>query len=317
MHRTHFNGIMFHHFHGEGHSKSQGSISASQFKQMIMDVGLHRIVAPQQLLDRAKSKKYQNPKECSDIVITFDDGLLSQYEVALPVLDELKLKAFWFVNSGPPSGLVSESLEVYRHFRMNYFDSINIFYKKFEECAIEVYGASILESLRHFNPKDYLISASFYTDEDRTFRFLRDIVLGAERYHACMKKMFLLYGFNTENMVDRLWIRDSQLLDLSKADHAIGLHSHTHPTRIEGLSLGHQIEEYELNYQHIYATTGAYPRSISHPCGSYSVEGLKVLNDLGLVLGFRANCENLNSEYSWLELPRIDHADLVRKMSFQ
>ena len=34
-----------------------------------------------------------------EVCFTFDDSLLSQYEIALPVLNKFKIKAFWFIYS--------------------------------------------------------------------------------------------------------------------------------------------------------------------------------------------------------------------------
>jgi hypothetical protein len=52
--------------------------------------------------------------------------------------------------------------------------------------------------------------------------------------------------------------------------------------------------------------------AMSHPCNSYNQATLEILRELGITLGFRANmASGFSSE---LELPREDHANLVRAM---
>ena len=86
-------GIMFHHFHSKKHNKSQGSISALEFVKIIKFLGRENILSPEEYLFKLNSNKL-NKKE---ICLTFDDSLKSQYDVALPILDDFNLKAFWFV----------------------------------------------------------------------------------------------------------------------------------------------------------------------------------------------------------------------------
>ena len=55
--------------------------------------------------------------------MTFDDALRCQYDIAVPVIEDLNIKAFFFVYSS----IFSEDpdlFEVYRYFRMNYFKNI-------------------------------------------------------------------------------------------------------------------------------------------------------------------------------------------------
>ena len=47
-----------------------------------------------------KLKSLKGVLSSNDICITFDDTLLSQYEVALPILEKYKIRAFFFINTG-------------------------------------------------------------------------------------------------------------------------------------------------------------------------------------------------------------------------
>jgi hypothetical protein len=54
------------------------------------------------------------------------------------------------------------------------------------------------------------------------------------------------------------------------------------------------------------------PVTMSHPCNSYNAMTLEILRELGITLGFRANMAG--GFASELELPREDHANLIRAM---
>src|SRR4051812_45501260 len=112
-------GVMFHHFHDATHPAGQGSISAGQLRHMIESIGPARILPAREFLWRAQHKTLRP----TDICLTFDDNLRCQYDVALPVLREFGLTAFWFVYTSVLQGNV-ESLEIYRHFRMTQFVSV-------------------------------------------------------------------------------------------------------------------------------------------------------------------------------------------------
>lgn len=94
-------GLMFHHFHNETHPLGQGSISENDFRNIIKYYSNNfNVISADIYLDKILSNKLD---EC-DVCLTFDDNLKCQYEIALPVLDELNLKAFWFVYTSPLNG---------------------------------------------------------------------------------------------------------------------------------------------------------------------------------------------------------------------
>ena len=66
----------------------------------------------------------------NEICLTFDDGLKSQYDVALPILNDFNIKAFFFISTSVYTSNPN-LLEVYRYFRTNYYENVNLFYKDF------------------------------------------------------------------------------------------------------------------------------------------------------------------------------------------
>ena len=305
-------GVMFHHFHGGCHPIGQGSISADDLTALLEFVGLDRILPAQEWLARATSNRLAP----GDLCLTFDDNLRCQFDIALPVLRQFGLTAFWFAYTSVVEGKI-ETLEVYRQFRTTQFKSVDAFYDAFFQAVENSLEAGpVREALSTFEPATYLTFAPFYSDTDRRFRFVRDHVLGASRYAAIMDRMISSAGLTHARLAQGLWIAAEQLRLLHGEGHVIGLHSHTHPTRMNGLSPEVQRNEYERNHACLTQLLGRPPVAMSHPCNSYNAATLGILKDLGIRVGFRANMVPLQ-EYvdRALERPREDHANLMKQMA--
>jgi len=124
---NYFHGIMFHHFHNtKKHKSGQGSISGKKFIQIINFIGKKNILNADEFLEKFKKKKLKKNHVC----LTFDDGALSQYDIALPILNRYKIKAFFFFYSSMFTNK-PDLLEIYRFFRLNFFKSVNHFYQEF------------------------------------------------------------------------------------------------------------------------------------------------------------------------------------------
>ena len=89
-----FHGIMFHHFHDDNiHKKGQGSIDASELKKIINFIGRANILNAEDFCLRYKEKKLKKNHVC----FTFDDGIKSQYDIAMPILEEANIKSFFYI----------------------------------------------------------------------------------------------------------------------------------------------------------------------------------------------------------------------------
>ena len=121
------NGIMFHHFHNSFHPKSQGSLSSKNFEQVLNYLETHfNILGAEKFAEKLESKKLLK----KDICLTFDDALMSQFDVARPSLNRMRIKAFFFIYSSIFSSELSP-LEFFRDFRHTNFNSVSDFYTLF------------------------------------------------------------------------------------------------------------------------------------------------------------------------------------------
>lgn len=310
-----FHGIMFHHFHDKHvHKKGQGSIDKNDLIKIIKYIGRENILDADVFI-----KKYlNNTLKRNEVCFTFDDGIKSQFDVALPVLNEFKIKSFFFVYSSLFTGK-PDYLEVYRYFRLNFYKSINEFYFNFFKYL-------------NFDLKNYfsenhkiIINSKYkfphYSINDIKFRLVRDKLLNPRQYKLIMSKLFKIKRFNPKKYLNHLYINKENLKIIKNDGHIIGLHSHSHPTLIEKLSYESQAKEYKQNILTLSKILNQKRKdfiSMSHPCGSYNENTKKILKKLGIKLGFKQvmlvekekNMTKVNN--SNLEIARQDHADIMK-----
>jgi len=303
-------GIMFHHFYDDKHCNGQGAISAEQLRDIIDHYGRDNILPAKEWFDRAIGKRLKS----NDICLTFDDSLLCQYEVALPVLEKYNLTAFWFVYTSVMDGEI-EMFEVHRKFRSVRFTDIDDFYETFFRAVEKsAYGSDVESALKNYSHDNWK-TYPFYTKNDTKFRYIRDTVLGITKYNHIMSVIMQDYKINLSEFASDLWMTAEHLKTLNSRGHIIGLHSHTHPMLLSKLPASEQRKEYQRNYKFIFDTLGERPVSMSHPRNSYNEETLSILeNDLKIQLGFRDNMKEL-AAHSKYEFPREDHANILRRMS--
>jgi peptidoglycan/xylan/chitin deacetylase (PgdA/CDA1 family) len=301
-------GIMFHHFWDHRHPAGQGAIGADDLVRLLRYLGPARILKAEDWLERAVAGRLEPHHLC----LTFDDALLCQYDVALPVLDDFGLTAFWFIYSSVFEGQLRK-MEVYRYLRTVAYPTVDDFYAHFEEVlGGSRYGDMAAQATAGFDPRRYLAEFPFYTDADRRFRFLRDRVLGHDPFEEIMDILVERAGLQAERLRHLLWMEDAHLKGLDDRGHVLGLHSYTHFTTLGEMSYAEQQREYLTNRRHLIAVTGHVPRAMAHPCNSYNQDTVAILDELGVEIGFRSNM--VGAQGSRFELPRQDHALVMAEM---
>ncbi len=303
-----FHGLMFHHFHSNFHPKGQGSISGETFENILEFYSKnYNIISADIFYNRFMKKNLED----TDVCITFDDNLKCQYDIALPVLDKYSLKAFWFVYTSPLDG-VYEKIEIYRYFRSKFFKKFEEFYDSFFQfLKNKSEFFYVFELLDNFDHQKYLSEFSFYSKEDKIFRYTRDKILGEKKYFKIMDSIIKESGLKlNDDLHKSLWMDKTDLKDLSEKGHIVGLHSHSHPTNMGEKSFDFQNENYKTNKHILEDVVKKDVFSMSHPCNSYNNDTLEILTNFNIEIGFRANM--ITAFNSNLEIPRIDHAEILK-----
>ena len=313
-----FHGIMFHHFHDDGiHTKGQGSIDKDDFYKMINFIGRNNILDADIFFEKFKNNKLKEKEVC----LTFDDGIKCQIDVALPILEELKIKSFFFVYTSMFEGK-PDNLEIFRYFRMNYFNNVDEFYNSF----YQVLDKDLKTFFEDNNEKIKATKIKFphYSIEDIKFRLVRDIFLTKSQYEETMLLMFKEKQFNYKDFFKKLFFQKDDLKTLDSLGHLVGLHSHNHPTLLEKLNYDEQKDEYEKclsSISNILDKPKNEIKYMSHPCGSYNKDTFEILKELGIELGFKQimtiepekGMKKINN--SFLEIARQDHAQIYKSMN--
>tara|TARA_Y200000002_G_C22579731_1_gene620298 strand:- start:254 stop:1108 length:855 start_codon:yes stop_codon:yes gene_type:complete len=284
---------------------------------MINFIGRNNILDADVFFEKFNNKKIKDNEVC----LTFDDALKSQIDIALPVLEELKIKSFFFVNTSIFDNK-PDNLEFFRYFRMNYFGSVEEFYDNFYKV--------LDKDLKHFfennidKIKEKKIKDPFYTIEDIKFRLVRDIFLSKIQYEEIMFLMFKEKKFNYIDFSKKLYFQKNDLQTLNNLGHLIGLHAHNHPTLLEKLNYVEQKKEFEIclsAISNILEKPKNEIKFMSHPCGSYNNDTLEILKELGIELGFKhimtiepeKGMKKINN--SFLEIARENHSEIYKKMN--
>ena len=313
-----YHGIMFHHFHdGSIHTKSQGSIDKDDFYKIINFIGRNNILDADVFYEKIKNNKIKNNEVC----LTFDDALKCQIDIALPVLEELKIKGFFFVYTSVFESK-PDNLEFFRYFRTNYFSNVGEFYDNF----YKVLDKDLKPFFEKNRDKIKITKIKFpvYSISDIKFRLVRDNFLTKSHYERIMFLMFKEKRFNHLDFSKNLFFQQKDLKNLNSLGHLVGLHSHNHPTLLEKLDYDEQKNEYE-KCLFLISTILDKPKNdikyMSHPCGSYNKDTLQILKELGIDLGFKqimsieTNKLMKKVNNSNLEIARQDHANIFKIMN--
>ena len=312
-----YHGIMFHHFHDDKtHMKGQGSINKDDFYKIIKFIGRNNILDANVFFEKSKKNKLKDNEVC----FTFDDAIKCQIDIALPVLEELKIKSFFFVYTSVFEDK-PDNLEFFRYFRMNNFNSVNEFYDNFYKVLDK--DLKLFFKNNNQKIKSFKIKNPFYSIEDIKFRFVRDIFLTKIQYEKIMLSMFKEKKFDYKNYSRKIFFQKSDIQSLDNLGHLIGLHSHDHLTLFEKLKYDQQKNQYEKCLSLISSILSKSKNDIkymSHPNGSYNNDTLEILKDLGVELGFKhimsiepeKGMKKVNN--SFLEIAREDHANILKRI---
>ena len=312
-----YHGIMFHHFHDDKiHKRSQGSISKDEFVKMINFIGRKNILNADEFFKKFKNNSLKENQLC----LTFDDAVKSQIDIALPVLEQFEIKSFFFVYTSIFQG-EPDNLEIFRYFRTNYFKNIDDFYLNFYKILNKNLDNFFNDN--EFKIKSIKLKSPYYSLDDIKFRLVRDNYLTLEEYENTMDLMMNEKKFVPKEFYSKLFFNKNDLITLDKLGHLIGLHSHNHPTLFANLKYQEQKDEYDKSLSIISEILNKPKKNIkfmSHPCGSYNEDTLKILEEIGIELGFK-HIMSLEPEKgmnkvnnSFLEIAREDHAQILKTM---
>lgn len=241
------------------------------------------------------------------ILITFDDGLKEQYELALPILDELNIPALFFINS------------------INYIEKKVSLVHKIHLVRSVVASEVLFENLidftkRKLTPFEIQKAHQFYrfdNSKSAELKYFLNILLDFGNQQKFIDIIFEQY-FNENELLESFYMSTTQIQKLISRGY-VGSHSHTH------LPLG-ICDEKKIIYE--LETTKAYLESkglftmdcVSYPYGSKDAateEVGKLAKEVGYKLGFTTNAAINYADQNPLLLNRFDCNDLIGGKNFK
>jgi peptidoglycan/xylan/chitin deacetylase (PgdA/CDA1 family) len=305
-------GLMFHRFQSSRVSSTmQGTLTAEDLDRVLRYVGIERILSADEWMIRLGEARL----EPGDLCVTFDDGLRSQVDHALPVLDAHGIRAFWFVYTCVFEGQFVKS-EIYSQVADRIGGMAAMTGEFLGRCPVELLALLRTPSYAAYAAGMRAI-APFYSEQDLEYRFLRNNPASQSLVETLMDQVVEALGFDPEEIAAALWIDPDDVRALAASGHIVGLHSYSHPYAIGTMDAAAQHKEYHRNAEDLAALIGTAPASMSHPLDSYNQDSLSVLRELGIRCGFRANMSTVPrvaGTPSVLELPREDASTLLSRL---
>ena len=233
--------------------------------------------------------------------VTFDDGLKEQYQLAVPILDDLQIPAVLFANS--------------RNFKDKKVTTVH----KIHLLRSIISPSDFLQKISQFEmlefSEEYKKTAkSIYvydSEDDAVLKYILNFKMDYTIQEAIIKTIFDVY-FNEKEVLESLYMSENELVNLSKKGF---LGSHTHNHYPIGL-LNEEAIEYELLTSKLFfeKLTNTKIDMVAYPYGNPEASTNKVAeiaNQLGYKFGFTTSRGINTSEKNLLLLNRFDCNDLV------
>jgi peptidoglycan/xylan/chitin deacetylase (PgdA/CDA1 family) len=228
-------------------------------------------------------------------LITFDDGLRSQYELALPVLERLGIPGVFFVPGRP----LAEGKALYVH--------------KVHRLREEL-GDAALASLADAHGVTEAAAREQYaydTPEAARVKYALNMRLPLAERDDAVAELFASVAPSEAEFCAELYMSRGEVRELEQRHGAVGAHSYAHeplallaPERLRG--------DLEASAQTLEDVTGSRPRAVSYPHGSRDAVTHAVA-EAAEAAGFRAGFTMERALNATLEQPlllaRIDAND--------
>lgn len=216
--------IVTYHYIGDEQKYKAGiyPVSAERFSDQLNKLGdIFNFVSEKDLLSALSGQMALPEKSC---LITFDDGLRSQFELAVPILEKKNIPAVFYINTMPLS--VGRACTVHKiHFLLTILDPEIIFekilfhYKEFTKEVLDV--EDVFKKTINNNPFD--------NDKIRKLKYILNSYLESDLSKQIVDAIFKIYVSDENSFCRELYMSKHQLITLKNNNlFTLGLHTAAH-----------------------------------------------------------------------------------------
>lgn len=268
--------VNFHHVRDDNPARFPGfhRVRPAEFVSQIKLLSKrYQFIDPQELV-RCVEQGVKLPNDAA--VLTFDDGLRDHHDVVMPLLNELRVKGIFFVNSGPwtDQRLLSVHLA---HFLAAAFSYPSLA-DDFERHAAALGVTSTIGDVSHTLARQQY---RYDTIDVACIKFFINVIAPRDIREAVLRRVFADRIGDEAACVALHYMNQSEVRSLSENGHLIGLHTHHH-LHLASVSSEVRRADLVLNKKYLAEVVGIdHPGLawISYPYGSPSSFDDAVVDD--------------------------------------
>lgn len=239
-------------------------------------------------------------------LITFDDGLLEQYEFALPVLDSLKIPAVFFANS--------------INLMENKVSNVHKIHLLRANLSPEILLNTLLDNKLNIDISDRTKAKAIYKYDDEKSAILKyylNYKMNPELREEKIDMLFVNF-FDEKEVVEKLYFNKKQICHLAEFGY-LGSHTHSH---FALKNLDDNLLEFELlkTKEYFEEITKTKIQSIAYPYGTKDAVDdrvAKMAKKVGYEMGFTTTSGTNTNLDNLLLLNRFDCNDLIGGKNFK
>lgn len=283
--------VAYHYFSENEDNLSQlYPISIKRFINQIDTLGSHfEFIAKSQLVSACEGKTPLPDMSC---LLTFDDGLKSQFEIAWPILKGKGIPGIFFPNTEP---IIDKKVSVTH--KMHYLR------KKIDFSAFrtEIFRYMEKNFVEYIKIDDSLIKekaiAQYPYDKTKVavFKYYLNFVIDQNQLDSAVDYIFSKYAKSEELICKDYYFTKENCKELSTKD-CLGTHGHQHIS-FEKRSIKELETDLEKSIKYLKSNGNGAIDAISYPFGGKMFESdsaRKVLENSGIKVGF-VNTKEINT----------------------
>ena len=300
--------IMYHYVRPIKGSRFSGikGLEIKSFKRQIDYLSEnYYFVEPKEFIESIQLKKKLPPKSC---LLTFDDGYSDHYRYVFPELKSRKIKAFFFVPSGPIENKII--LDVNKiHLILSEIKNEKFFYKYFlsfiKNKGVSDDSITDLKS-RFFHKGDY---------DNEYIIFVKNLLqhaLPEQIKNETIEHLYQKFVQTKEDICNYFYMNLSEIKKMIQYGMVIGNHGYNH-LWLNKISVDEKTKEIQKGVEFL-EKIGQKNKAwvMCYPYGEYDLETINITKKLGAVCAFKAESSSKNKfKKSLFELPRFDTNEIL------